>query len=160
MEGQAGMKFRLGWLLAAWLILAGTAFAREEPLEPQFKYAGGTENIFEGCEGNLEMSATELAFNCRGGFITIPYSSIAWMEYRQYPSRKVLRMKLKWKLRPAYVIPLFRSKRNRFFTVLFKADGATRAMVLKVSPEAMRPYLAEIDLKVGKRVDVQGYEAY
>jgi hypothetical protein len=33
-------------------------------------------------------------------------------------------------------------------------------MVLEVRPVAMRPYLAEIDLKAGKRVEVEGYEEY
>jgi hypothetical protein len=33
-------------------------------------------------------------------------------------------------------------------------------VVLKVAPRRMRPYLAEIELKSGKRVEVMGYEEY
>jgi hypothetical protein len=82
------------------------------------------------------------------------------MQYRNDVSRKVRKMKLKWKLRPNYVVPLLGGKRNRFFTVVFKVDGSTRAMVLRVSPDDMRPYLAEIDLKSTRRVEVRGYGDY
>ena len=82
------------------------------------------------------------------------------MEYRQDISRKIRRMKVRWRVRPSYIAPIFGGKKNRFFTVVFAQDGATRVLVLRVGPEDMRPYLAEIDLKSGKRVEVQGYEQY
>ncbi len=150
----------LGWPLAAMLMLTAAAQGREEPREPQFKYAAGTENLVQGCEGNLELGLTDMTFRCVGTSVTVPYSSITLMQYRNDVSKKVRKLKLKWKVAPSYVVPFWGAKRNRFFTVVFKEDGKLHAMVLRVAPQAMRPYLAEIDLKACTRVEVQSYEDY
>ncbi len=153
------LKTGLGWALAA-LLLAGAALAREEQPRPQFRYAAGTESLSQGCEGNLEIGSEGLTFKCTGGSVSAPYTSISLMQYRSDVSRKVRRMKVKWTVRPEYVPPLFGGKRNRFFTVVFRTGGATRVVILRVQPAAMRPYLAEIDLKAEKRVEVESFEEY
>ncbi len=160
MNAAGGTKVRLSWLLAALLMVPGAVTSREEPPEAQFKYAAGTENLVLGCEGNLELSFTGLTFRCPSGSISAPFSSITLMQYRNDVSRKVRKMKLKWKAKPDFVAPLLGARRNRFFTVVFQSDGSTHVMVLRVPPDAMRPYLAEIDLKSSRRVDVQSYEDY
>jgi hypothetical protein len=149
----------LSWLLAA-LLTATAAAGREEAPKPQFKYAGGTEKLSDGCEGNLELNSEGLTFKCVEGEVTAPYSSISLMQYRSDVSRKVRRLRVRWKVRPDDVTPLFGGKRNRFFSVVFRLDGATHILILKVPPKAMRPYLAEIDLKAEKRVEVESYEDY
>ncbi len=146
--------------LTALIIAAGTIYSRESPQNPQFKYTGGTENIKDTCTGSLELGASALTFRCPRGSVAVPYSSITLMQYRPDVSRKIWKMKLKWKLRPSLNSPLKGSKRNRYFTILYAGQETTRAMVLEVSPEAMRPYLAEIDLKSGKRVEVKSFEEY
>lgn len=153
------LKKRIGWTVAA-LLLAGTLSAREEEPKPQFKYAAGTESLSEGCEGNLEIGTEGLTFKCLGGSVSAPYASISLMQYRPDVSRKVRRMKVKWTVRPDYVPPIFGSKRNRFFTMVFRTEGATRVVILRVQPEAMRPYLAEIDLRAQRRVEVESFEEY
>ena len=153
------LKTGLGWVAAA-LLVAGTLAAREEPPRPQFKYAAGTESLSQGCAGNLEVNSEGLTFKCDGGSVSAPYSSINLMQYRSDVSSKVRKMKVQWTVRPDYVPPIFGNKRNRFFTVVFRSEGATRVLILRVHPEAMRPYLAEIDLKAEKRVEVESYEAY
>jgi len=150
----------LGWLLAALVTATAAATGREEAPTPQFKYAGGTENLSDGCEGNLELNSEGLTFKCLGGEVTAPFSSISLMQYRSDVSRKVRRLKVRWKVRPDDETPLFGGKRNRFFSVVFRLDGATHVLILKVPPRAMRPYLAEIDLKAEKRVEVESYEDY
>jgi len=149
---------RLAWSLAALMIVVSWAYARHKPKPkgPQFKYAGGTESLPEACEGNLELGSTALTFKCSAGSIGIEYSSIKLMQYRPDVSRKIWKMKLKWKLKPTYG----GGKRNRYFTVLYTEQEAPRVIVLEVPPEAMRPYLAEIDLKAGKRVEVKSFEEY
>lgn len=142
--------------LAGLFSVAGLATGREKLKGPEFKYVGGTENVIEGCKGNLELAAAALAFKCSSGFVSVPYSSITVMQYRSNISREVRKLKLKWKVKP----PSRGGTRNHYFTVLFSEDGATRALVLAVSPQAMRPYLAEIDLKSGKRIEVQSHEEY
>lgn len=160
MKGRPGRGLKLGIAIAPLLVLVHWAFGTEKPEPLLFKYAGGTENLFEGCAGNLEVLPAVLTFKCEAGSVSVPYSSISLMQYRPDVSKKVWKMKPKWKVKPAYVVPVLGGKRNRFFTVLFSADGARRAVVLEVLPGVMRPYLAEIDLKSGKRVEVLGYEKY
>jgi hypothetical protein len=145
------------------IILAGASagyggwlHSEEKPKESEFKYAGGTETIPEGCSGQLELTTDNLSFACFQYDVRVPYSSIKLMEYRPNVSRRVWKLKPKWKVRPAGG----GGKRNRYFTVAYSQGGKTHVMVLEVLPDAMRPYLAEIDLKAGRRVEVMGYEDY
>lgn len=153
------MVLALAALLAASSV-PGRERQRPAPSGPQFRYVGGTEKLAPRCEGNLELGSTALTFRCPEGSITIAYGSIGLMQYRPDVSKKIWRMKLKWKMRPDVDSPIVSSKHNRYFTVLYEAQGATQAMILDVPPEAMRPYLAEIDLKAGKRVEVKSFEDY
>lgn len=154
------MNLRLGWALAALLFMASAPAAGKEPLPPQFKYAAGTENLYEGCAGNLELGSEGLTFKCPAGAVAVPFNSITLMQYRADLSKKVRKMKVRWKVRLNYTAPLFGGHRNRFCAIVYAVGGATHIMVLQVQPVAMRPYLAEIDLKAGKRVEVEGYEEY
>ncbi len=156
---KSKMILAIAALLAASLT-PGRERERRTPSGPQFRYVGGTEKLAPRCEGNLELGPTALTFRCPEGSITIPYDSISRMQYRPDVSKKIWKMKLKWKMRPDVDSPIVSSKHNRYFTVLYGAQGATQAMVLDVLPEAMRPYLAEIDLKAGKRVEVKSFEGY
>ncbi len=146
----------LVFALATLLLVCAFAFSREKPISPQFKYVGGTEDLVEGCEGNLELTSAVLTFKCPPGSVSVPYSSITLLEYRSNVSRRIRKLKLHWKVSPPYG----GGSKNRFFTVLFAEGGASRAIVLKVPPQSMRPYLAEIDLKAGKRVEVENHEEY
>lgn len=121
--------------------------------QSEFAYVGGTAAIHKGCEGKLEITASALVFDCPQGSVAAPYSSIERMEYRSQVSKPIRKMKLNWKVEP----PTHKDKHNVYFTVLYLDQGKTRAMVLKVDPETMRPYLAEIDLRTGHRIDVQQY---
>jgi hypothetical protein len=138
------------------LALATVDVSGKKRVETQFKYAGGTEQIQKGCEGNLELSSQALSFRCVSGSISAPYSSISLMQYRSDISRQVLKMNLGWKVKPA----LKRSKQNRYFTVLYSEGGSVRAVIFDVTPQVLQPYLAEIDLKSGKRVEVESHEDY
>lgn len=156
MVERAGKVHKLGWALAALLIAASWAYGREKLKEALFKYAGGTENLPEACTGKLEVTSRALIFTCDKGSISVPYASISLMQYRPDVTRKIRKLKLKWKLKP----PMGGGKQNRYFAVLYREQGATHVMVLEVPPLEMRPYLAEIDLKAGRRVEVKGYEEY
>jgi hypothetical protein len=143
---------------ACALLAPAGARAKDEPLPPQFKYWGGTEDLAEGCEGNLEINPDVVTFRCWGGKIDVPYAAIQAMEYRSEVSSRVRKMKVKWKVRPASVNAILKAKKNRFFTVVYTVDQAPHVMVLRVEPRAMRPYLAELDLRSEKRVEVESYE--
>jgi len=149
------------WLLGfqaflALLLVAGTvAYGSKEPGGPPFAYMGGTEDVAQGCRGILAVTATELVFKCPEHPLAIPYAAISLMEYRPEISPKILRMDLKWKVE----LPVEhgrKSRKNKYFSVVFEQAG-THLVVFDVEPQNMVSYLAEIELKTGKRVEVWGY---
>ncbi len=152
-------SFTAALLIASGMsgLASGNVGAREHAAKPAFKYIGGTMVLPESCEGNLEMGAEAMTFECGERSVRIPYHAIRFMQYRQDISRKVRRMKPHWKVEPEIVTPIVGGKGNRIFTIVFreKTEDPVDTLVLAVSPEAMRPYLAEIDLRTGQRVDVE-----
>jgi hypothetical protein len=134
----------------------GRIFAREHATRPAFKFVGGTKLLPERCEGKLEMNSDSMTFACDDGSVRVPYTSILFMQYRTDISKKVRRMKPRWIVKPDLVTPLLSGKANRYFTVVYReSKGPADTLVLEVSPDDMRPYLAEIDVKVGHRVEVE-----
>lgn len=138
-------------LCPAWAVRAN---ASTQPSD--FYYAGGTETLSTGCAGELELSHASMTFKCAEGSVTIPYSSITLMQYRPKLSSQVRKMKLDWKARPEGTS----AKKNLLFTVLYKQGNTTQAMVLKVLPMNMRPYLAAIELNTRMRIEVWDYRGY
>ena len=152
----ARLRTLIGSALVAWLAVSGSAEAHRKPRQqpPPFVYAGGTEEFPPSCAGNLEVSSESLVFKCSQATVAIPFSSISLMQYRSNVSSRVSKLKLKWT-----AFPLKQGgRRNRFFTVVYSQPPATHVVILEVAPPAMRPYLAEIELKSGRRVEVMGYE--
>lgn len=124
--------------------------------QPQFKYAGGTEDVLFGCAGTLQINSSSLTYTCAQYSVDIPYSGIEIMQYRADVTRRVRKLKLKWHVYP----PMGGGHINRYFTLVYRISGSTHVLVLEVPNDEMRPYLAEIDLKCGRRVDVQRHEDY
>jgi len=154
---SCGSCTKIRWITLAWIIaVAGLLQAREKALRPHFKYVAGTEDMAYGCTGAVQLTTDTLIFRCEERTVAIPYASVSVMQYRPDVSKKIRKMNLNWK--PA--LPHGGGKKNRFFTIVYNENGAAHAMILEVTPDAMRPYLAEIDLKSGKRVEVRGYESY
>jgi hypothetical protein len=156
-RSHAGTTLMAATVFAALCLVStqsGIGSEQEKPAE--FKYAGGTEDVVEGCAGLLQLGARSMAFQCAQYTVTIAYDSIQLMQYRAGVSRQVQRIKVKWKVTP----PFSAGSKNRFFTVVYKTSGTPHIIVLDVPSGGMLPYLAEIDLKVGHRVDVQRHEDY
>lgn len=153
---EAAMKRNLGLQiimvlgLAALLVPTIPAAARSHRPAP-FLYAAGTTDLPQGCEGKLELLQSEMVFECPQGRVTVPYASITRMQYYQRVSREIRKMNLHWAVKPTGA----HSKHNLFFIVLFKSKEGPQAIILRVLPETMRPYLAEIELRTGRRVDVE-----
>ena len=144
-------------LVFTLLIPRGATLGTEQAKEALFQYAGGTERIEIDCAGKLEVSDSGLIFKCPGASVEMPFSTITLMQFRPDISPQVRNLKLKWKTYPTILVA---GKQNRYFTVVYKKQGVTRVMILRVDPLSMRPYLAEIELKSGKRVEVMPYEDY
>jgi hypothetical protein len=146
------------WPLAFMILIPpSAAFGIEPTKEAVFQYAGGTEKIEIDCPGKLEVTLEGLIFRCPGGAVEMPFPTITLMQFRPDVSPRVRKLKLKWTTYPNILIA---GKQNRFFTVVCKKQGVTHVVVLRVDPLSMRPYLAEIELKSGKRVEVMPYEDY
>ena len=144
-------------LVFAILIPPSAAFGIEQSKQAVFQYAGGTEKIEIDCAGKLEVTTEGLIFKCPGASVEMPFSTITLMQFRPDVSPRVRNLKLKWTTYPSILIA---GRQNRYFTVVCKKQGVTHVMVLRVDPLSMRPYLAEIELKSGKRVEVMPYEDY
>ena len=142
-------------LLMALLVLAGSCFGKNKKAdEPPFQYEAGTESVQKGCGGKLEVLKEGFTFMCPGGSFSLPFSGITLMQFRPDVSAEVLAMKIPWKIQPQ--LPHVRE--NKFFTIVCTEEGKLRAMILRVSEDDMRPYLAEIELQAGKTV--QEYRSY
>ncbi|HLY63526.1 MAG TPA: hypothetical protein VKV95_22535 [Terriglobia bacterium] len=150
------------FLLVMLVLLGARSFARASNKHgaTPFKYEAGTEKIPKSCQGFVEVGATGLSFKCNGGSVSVPYTSIKLMQYRPNISRKIRKMNIKWEVSPGTGLPFVGGHKNRYFAVVYEEEGATRAIVLDVPPQTMRPYLAEIDVKAGKRVEVEETEEY
>lgn len=132
----------------AALLLASPAWGRTREKLP-FKYVAGTESIQQGCAGKLEVTETALVFECPDRTLSVPYDSITQMEYLPQVSKRIRKMKLRWTIKPTSA----RNKNEGFFTVLYFDRGRTHAIVLEARPDAMRPYLAELDLRTGQIIE-------
>lgn len=139
--------------LIAVLLLAPSAWGRSRNINSLFEYVAGTESISTGCEGKLDITDAALVYQCPEGSITVPYNSITAMEYRPRVSKEIRKMKLNWTVKP----PSSHSKHQAYFSVLYSEKGQTHAIILKTSPETMRPYLAEIGLRTGRTIHSRKY---
>jgi len=144
----------MGTMLVLLCCLGFAAAKHKASEEPPFQYIGGTEDLARGCGGRLEVLKDTIAFSCPGGSVSVPFGALTLMEYRPNLSNQVLRMKIPWKVEPV----LGKVKDNEFFTIVYNVQGTVHALVLRVDPPNMRPYLAEIELKTGKSVQV--YRSY
>lgn len=152
------LKKLLGGVLLACVATACPAEARRKQKQtpPPFAYAGGTEAVPTSCAGNLEVSSEALIFKCSKKNVSMPFASVSLMQYRSDVSYRVGKLDVRWKSFPGRQ----GGNKNRFFTVVYSYPAGTHVVILEVSPQSMRPYLAEIELKSGKRVEVEGYEDY
>ena len=129
----------------------------QQPREPQFTYAGGTEDVPEGCTGVLQLTSNSMAYKCDQRTVMVPYDAIDVMEYRPNVSPRIWKLNPAWKVKPPEYI---RGKKNHYFTLVYRDSGATHILVLDVPVDEMSPYLAEIELKTDRRVDVQRQDDY
>ncbi|MGO8736510.1 MAG: hypothetical protein ACLQVM_27375 [Terriglobia bacterium] len=137
------------------LIPPVAAFGVDQARAAVFQYEGGTEKIEIDCAGKLEVTMEGLNFKCPAGSVEMPFSTITLMQFRPDVSPSVRKLKLKWTTYPNILIA---GRHNRYFTVVCKKQGVTHVMVLRVDALSMRPYLAEIELKSGRRVEVMPFE--
>ncbi|MBZ5648056.1 MAG: hypothetical protein LAN37_12620 [Acidobacteriia bacterium] len=119
-------------------------------------YVGGTINdIKEKTEG-VSSTADEkiFVFDYKGGKLTIPYSQIDSLEYGQKAGRRVGAA--------IAISPLFLlSKKRRHYLTISFTDGNKKqqAAVLEIGKDAIKPTLAALETKTGKKIEYQDEEA-
>jgi len=145
-------------LLTALLLMISSSYGKHKKAEePPFEYLAGTENVERGCAGKLEVLKDAFAFKCAAGGFNLPFSGITFMQFRPDVSAEVLALKIPWKIKPQ----LNRVRENKYFTIVCNEQGKLRAVILRVSEDAMRPYFAEIELQSGKSVqEFRSFDEY
>lgn len=135
-------------ILAALVLVVPQARARPRD-QTLFKYVAGTESLPKDCMGELEVTDSHLVFRCAQTSVSIAYDDITEMEFQPQVSKKIRKLKLGWTIKPTSS----RGKHKGFFTVLYHTGGQTRAIILQVRDETMRPYMAEIGLRTGRPIE-------
>ena len=119
-------------------------------------YMGGTiADLKESTEGTCS-TADEKAFvfEHKGGKLTIPYAQIDSLEYGQKAGRRV---GLAVVVSPFF---LFSKKRRHYLTIGFTDENKKQqAAVLELGKDIIRPMLADLEKKSGKKVEYQDDEA-
>lgn len=140
-------------VLAALIAPAHLAAAQHSEAS-RFTYVGGSENVRYLCVGTLQISDDALTYKCESSVVRIPYRDIEIMQYRADVTRRIRRMKVRWTAIPPEHTG---GNKNIYFILVYRP---THVLILQVPEDQMRPYLAEIDLKMGRRVEVQSHENY
>ena len=157
-------RFSVGLLVSLGFLMC--LLPAPEPSHAQvrrgFRYVAGTWDVKGSCKENIQLSRDSMSFRCKKKVFEISFSDIAFMEYRHAPSRKVRSAGVDWRRglpggNKVKVVP-FKKRKNRFFTVVYRKNGKLESAVFRVKPLVMRPYLAELDLRSGKRVEMESFE--
>lgn len=119
-------------------------------------YIGGTASTFhEKSEGRLRLTGEGLLiFETRSGRLAIPFRNINLIEYGQRVKRRYAEAIL---ISP---LLLLAKKRSHFVTVGYAdAEGNQQAAVFELGKDAVRPLLASLEARTGRRVEYQDEEA-
>ena len=140
-------------LLAASLAVAP---ARAEPVGARVEYVGGTLSALSAnTEGRLRTTDPRyLSVAARGTEIRIPYEDINLLEYGQNASRRYV---LALTISP---ILLLSKSRRHFLTIGYQdPEGRQQALVFRVHKDDLRPLLASLEARTGRKVEYQEVEA-
>jgi len=140
------------------LALIGLALSASAAPVEGFKVqcAGGTlAGVSTKVYSRLDLTdTTELAYFCGKTEFRIPYSRIESVEYGQSVSRRYAAAVL---ISPILLL----SKERRHYVTLGFVDGqgAQQAVVFRVDKGDIRPVLAGLEARTGRRVEIQDDEA-
>lgn len=155
---RADSRPTAGFLILAGILVSQASLAAAQHDESsRFRYVGGTENVRYDCVGTLQIGEDALTFKCESSQVRIPYRDIETMQYRADVTRRIRRMKVRWTAIPPEHTG---GGKNIYFILVYRTAGLTHVLIFHIPEDQMRPYLAEIDLKVGRRVEVQSHENY
>jgi hypothetical protein len=134
-------------------------------------YFGGTSTAFVGAtdpiEGRIDTDdESDLAFIATGRpfagrTVSIPYASVTDVEYGQKAGRRVgAAIGYSALLGPVGLLALFSKKRNHYVTVGYTSpDGSAQVAVFEIGKDIVRPTLAILETRSGKKIVFQDDEA-
>jgi hypothetical protein len=158
-------------IIAAVLVMSMLAPSLALALDAKgASYFGGTagfKDAKEPVEGVLDTKdETALVFTAdakpfKGQQLSIPYASIADLEFGQKAGRRVgAAVATTVLLGPIGLLTLFSKKRKHFLTVGFQdANGKDQVAVLELGKEIVRTTLPIIETRSGKKVEFQDDDA-
>ena len=117
---------------------------------------GGTVSSFENrSEGRLQLTAPDVfLFHSKGAGLRIPYNRIHTLEYGQRVNRRYAESVL---ISPVFLLS---KSRKHFVTIGYVDDaGHQQALVFEVGKHDIRPVLAGLEAKTGRKVEYQDEEA-
>jgi hypothetical protein len=139
--------------LALVLVLAGLAW----PAEPgdRAEYVGGTLADMPRETGRLEITDEHFfRFRTRTAAVQVPYENINLLEYGQHVTRRYVMALV---ISPLLVLS---KKRKHFLTIGYTDDlGRQQALVFQVPKGRIRPVLASLEARTGRKVEYQDPEA-
>lgn len=157
------MRSQAGWipLLVTALCLSALAVPAVAQTKRGFRYVGGTWELKGRCRGQLQIGTNSVAFKCKEQIFDLPFESLTYMEYRPAPSEKLREAKVRWRRKPPLGVGVrvpWKRRKNKYFSVMFSKGGELGVAVFRVKPRVMRPYLAELDLRSGMRVEMDSFD--
>ncbi len=120
------------------------------------EYVGGTLSGLPGkCDGRIITTGEQsLVFRHKSGAVQVPYSQIDLLEYGQKVDRRYAMAVI------VSPLLLLSKKRQHFLTVGYiDASGQRQAIVFRVEKDDIRPVLASLEVKTGRKVQYQDQEA-
>ena len=141
------------WTVAVALALA-TSWAADKGVRAEV--VGGTlDGLPKKADARLDfMSADDLAVRCGKSEVRIPYNSIQVVEYGQRVGRRYAAAIL---ISPVFLLS---KARKHYLTIEFQGrDGKQQALVFRVDKNDIRPALASIEARTGRRIEYQDDEA-
>jgi len=149
--------------VALFLVMALAAPAFAGIGSKKALYVGGTlPEVKEQTEGELQTGdEAELRFVAKGQSASIPYGRVTGLEYGQKAGRRVGATILAGLALGVFALPiLFSKKRKHFLTVGYSDEaGKEQVAVFELGKDVVRPTLAVVEARAGKKVEYQDDEA-
>jgi hypothetical protein len=146
--------------LAVSLAIATAAFAGVGA--DKAVYLGGTISTKTGDEGTFDLTSTEhAAFHLKkASEVRIPYAAVTSIEYGQKAGRRVgAAVATTILVSPIGLVMLASKKRKHIVTIGWTVEGKNEAAVLELGKGAIRPALATLEARTGKKIEYESEDA-
>jgi hypothetical protein len=145
--------------LVVCLAVASSAFAGVG--EDKAVYRGGTIPVRQDAEGYLKLTGADAAeFVVKGERVKIPYTAVTSIEYGQKAGRRVgAAIATAVLVSPVGLFLLMSKKRKHIVTIGWTVDGKNEGAVFELGKNAIRPALATLQARTGKKVEYESAEA-